>query len=241
MPRNKKKFPKYIDVYNDVLKLMRDGFYPEGSKLPTEEELAVRMNVSRMTLRQALQLLKEDGMIEAVHGSGNYVRKISSQDEIGIEEKGNPMRKICSREIQDMEILIQLRPTVEYTDEIFGRKTSVALDINRIYKDGNGVAGYSVSTILSDVLDEFELDLNRKEELTRFLETDIYEEAHRVRIEMKVLPESAGQKRGGVSSLTKTYLILFEQDYDQGGRLLVYTKHYIAVEDAKILLNWRND
>lgn len=241
MARNKKKFPKYVDVYNDVLKLMRDGFYPEGSKLPTEEELAARMNVSRMTLRQALQLLKEDGMVEAVHGSGNYVRKVSRQDEIGIEEKGNPVRKICSREILDLEVHIQLRPTVEYTDEIFERKTAVALDINRIYKGENGMVGYSVSTILSDVLDEFELDLNREKEMIHFLETEIYEEAHRVRMEMKILPESVGLKRGGVSSASKTYLVIFEQDYDKSGRLLVYTKHYIAVEDARILLNWGND
>ena len=43
------------------------------------------------------------------------------------------------------------------------------------------MVGYSYSAILGDVLDGYELDLNKEEQVRRFLELDIYEHFHRVR------------------------------------------------------------
>ena len=61
MSGEKKVFPKFVITYNEILGLIQQGLYPEESKLPPEEELALQMNVSRMTLRKSLNLLKEDG------------------------------------------------------------------------------------------------------------------------------------------------------------------------------------
>ena len=44
-----------------------------GIPLPAQRELAGEFGVSIMTLRQALQLLAEDGLIDTRHGSGTFV------------------------------------------------------------------------------------------------------------------------------------------------------------------------
>ena len=44
-----------------------------GQPLPAQRELAGEFGVSIMTLRQALQLLADDGLIDTRHGSGTYV------------------------------------------------------------------------------------------------------------------------------------------------------------------------
>ena len=238
MPRGKKIFPKYVEVYNEILKLIQDGFYPEDSRLPAEEELSVQMNVSRMTLRQALLLLKEDGIIEAKHGSGNYVKKVLNQDEVGLEERGNPVRRLCIPPIETTEISLELRPTTEYVHQIFGRKTAVGLDVRRFYKSGAAVVAYSLSTILTDVMDEFQMNLNEQDQIQNFLEEEIYETAYRVRLEAKFLPENKGMKEAGLKSESDMYLVMFEQIYNQQGNLLVFTKHYIAAEEVRILMNW---
>ena len=49
------------------------GDAPPGSSLPGERELAEKLGVSRLTLRNALATLQSEGLIEKVHGAGNRV------------------------------------------------------------------------------------------------------------------------------------------------------------------------
>ena len=43
-----------------------------GNRLPSESDLAERLRISRPVLRQALEVLKQEGLIEARKGSGTY-------------------------------------------------------------------------------------------------------------------------------------------------------------------------
>jgi GntR family transcriptional regulator len=49
------------------------GRVPSGSKLPSETELATLFSASRVTVRTALQSLKDQGYINIVRGSGSHV------------------------------------------------------------------------------------------------------------------------------------------------------------------------
>lgn len=66
-------------VFQNIAKMLKDiinGYlYNVGDLLPSEVELAQRFNVSRNTLRKALNLLESEGVIERKHGSGTYVKK----------------------------------------------------------------------------------------------------------------------------------------------------------------------
>lgn len=53
-------------------------------RLPAERELAVLYGVSRQTVRQALALLAEEGVIEKRRGSGSYVNRETSEREKSI-------------------------------------------------------------------------------------------------------------------------------------------------------------
>ena len=62
--------PKFLTIYNTLYKEIQIGKYPSGHALPTEKELCARFDVSRMTLRQAIKLLAEDGIVESTRGKG---------------------------------------------------------------------------------------------------------------------------------------------------------------------------
>lgn len=65
--------PLYVSVMNELQKSIESGAYATGEKLPTESELCRLFSVSRITIRQALNLLQEKGYITRKQGSGTYV------------------------------------------------------------------------------------------------------------------------------------------------------------------------
>jgi GntR family transcriptional regulator len=63
----------YLEVIDFLLDDIKTGQYPPGSKLPSEDQLAREFSVSRVTLREALRVLEDDGVIVRRHGSGTFV------------------------------------------------------------------------------------------------------------------------------------------------------------------------
>jgi GntR family transcriptional regulator len=65
--------PKYLRIYTELRDRIIGGRWPAGSSLPSQRELADEFGVSTMTLRQALQLLADEGLVGTRHGLGTYV------------------------------------------------------------------------------------------------------------------------------------------------------------------------
>lgn len=65
--------PLYLQLANRLQKQIEAGSYPVGVRLPSERELSLQHNVSRMTAREALQVLIQRGFAEPRVGKGTYV------------------------------------------------------------------------------------------------------------------------------------------------------------------------
>lgn len=63
----------YYSVVQQITKLIDDGSYPPGSRLPGERELAEQLEVSRVTIREAEIALQALGRLDIRTGSGVYV------------------------------------------------------------------------------------------------------------------------------------------------------------------------
>jgi GntR family transcriptional regulator len=59
------------DLRNQIL----TGRFKAGERLPSEAHLAAQYAVSTATLRTALAVLQSEGMVEKIHGKGNFVRR----------------------------------------------------------------------------------------------------------------------------------------------------------------------
>tara|TARA_B100000609_G_scaffold133139_1_gene106449 strand:- start:297 stop:1019 length:723 start_codon:yes stop_codon:yes gene_type:complete len=66
---------QYQTAAEKLRNAITSGEYPPGSKLPTERELCHKLEVSRITVRQALSLLETEQLINRKQGSGTFVRK----------------------------------------------------------------------------------------------------------------------------------------------------------------------
>lgn len=63
----------YQRIARDLRTAIARGAYPPGARLPTEQDLSERYTVSRHTAREALQLLRNEGLIARKRGVGSVV------------------------------------------------------------------------------------------------------------------------------------------------------------------------
>jgi DNA-binding GntR family transcriptional regulator len=71
-----KRRPPLADLVRSELKhLIISGKAPVGSRLPSEADLCDQYNVSRITLREAVQGLVQEGYVVRRQGSGTYVTR----------------------------------------------------------------------------------------------------------------------------------------------------------------------
>ena len=76
----------YLEVANQIETLISSGQLQPGDRLPSERDLAVRFEVSRPTIREAMIALEIAGLVEIRTGSGIYVR--ANPMNKGIEDVG---------------------------------------------------------------------------------------------------------------------------------------------------------
>lgn len=92
--------PMYRQIYNELLRGIKDGTYPSGSRLPSEKELSEKYSVSRITSKKSLEMLADRGLIMRKPGKGSYVLQQSEQD---IQEKDMLQNDLWSDSSEDIE------------------------------------------------------------------------------------------------------------------------------------------
>jgi GntR family transcriptional regulator len=66
--------PFYVALANLLRSDIFEGRLQAGAQLPTLDQLSERYGVARVTVRQALGVLADDGLIERVQGKGTFVK-----------------------------------------------------------------------------------------------------------------------------------------------------------------------
>jgi GntR family transcriptional regulator len=65
--------PLYVQIANSIAERIRSGELGTGDQLPSERQLAEELLVSRMTVRQALLALRQQGLVDGQHGRGTFI------------------------------------------------------------------------------------------------------------------------------------------------------------------------
>ncbi|MBZ1330174.1 trehalose operon repressor [Clostridium botulinum] len=71
---------KYLTIYNEISNRIENNKIQSGEKLSSENEMMKEYNVSRDTIRKALNLLESNGYIQKVKGKGSFVLDINKFD-----------------------------------------------------------------------------------------------------------------------------------------------------------------
>ncbi|MGQ9856281.1 MAG: GntR family transcriptional regulator [Fervidobacterium sp.] len=78
---DKNVIPLYYRIYNEIRNRILSGYYKDG-KLPTEMELCTEFGASRITIRNALEQLRREGLISRSKGLGTFIKKFESEEQL---------------------------------------------------------------------------------------------------------------------------------------------------------------
>ncbi|MGN9135285.1 FadR/GntR family transcriptional regulator [Clostridium sp. HCP1S3_B4] len=101
-------------VYKIIMKQIKDivksGELKRGDKLPSERELALRLNVSRTSVREAIKALETLGLVESKHGGGNYIK--NDFEDILLEPLSIAFMLLGSNDSEILELRKVIEPEV---------------------------------------------------------------------------------------------------------------------------------
>ncbi|MFJ4684225.1 FadR/GntR family transcriptional regulator [Streptomyces sp. NPDC088789] len=89
----------FEEALEQILQVVRLGLVPAGGRLPAERELAERLGISRVTLREVLKVLQDQGLIESRRGRYGGTFVLPRTDAGGEDEL---RRRVAAVDIEDV-------------------------------------------------------------------------------------------------------------------------------------------
>jgi GntR family transcriptional regulator, transcriptional repressor for pyruvate dehydrogenase complex len=105
--RQVRKTRIYHEIVDQIRGLIAAGRIKPGDRLPPERELAELFKASRNSVRDAIRVLEQMGLIESRQGDGTYVRSVS------VEELTEPLALLLLQSRTQMRELWEVRRVLE--------------------------------------------------------------------------------------------------------------------------------
>ncbi|GLZ40015.1 GntR family transcriptional regulator [Actinokineospora sp. NBRC 105648] len=143
----RRRTPKYAAIAEDLTTKIHNGEYAPGTALPGQHELSAHYGVTLMTLRQALRVLADDGLISQEPGRGTFVRsptaayRLESLRSIGddLRAQGLPLTtRVIHRSVRALPVGIA---------DILAAPGGTGLRLERVREIGGRPAVHQVSWV----------------------------------------------------------------------------------------------
>lgn len=95
---------RYIQLATLFRRRIEQGIWPVGRQMPTVDDLAAEFSVARATVRQALDLLEDDGFIRRYRAKGTFVTR-QPQEQLWLEVPTNWSGLLLSPQGVTLELL----------------------------------------------------------------------------------------------------------------------------------------
>ncbi|QBG35799.1 histidine utilization repressor [Litorilituus sediminis] len=151
---------KYTVIKQYICENIESGNWPQHSKVPSENELTQKFDVSRMTARRALQELTEQGILVRSQGSGTFVATFKSQSSLleirnisdEISERGHKhhAKQLMLKSVavtEEIAILLNLKSSEHaYFSQILHFEDNQPIQLEQRYVNAKLVPEYLLQT-----------------------------------------------------------------------------------------------
>jgi len=139
---------KYQDVKRSIFERIQSGEFTAGAALPSEREFIEQYQVSRITVRQAISGLVNEGVLSTVQGKGTFIQsrggdlnlvRLTSCTE-DIRRMGfSPTKKVISKEIQHPSAHVQKDLQLDPGEHV--------LNLSRVYYANKNPVNFTVTNL----------------------------------------------------------------------------------------------
>ncbi|AGA69784.1 transcriptional regulator [Desulfitobacterium dichloroeliminans LMG P-21439] len=116
----------YEEIIEQIRVLVIKGELKPGDRLPSERDLAVRFNVSRASVREALSALEMMGLVEIRSGEGTFIK------EVNLDSVVTPLAWILSMEKDTLIELLEVRKMLEGQTVALAAKRAGSQDLREL-------------------------------------------------------------------------------------------------------------
>jgi GntR family transcriptional regulator len=220
--------PLPIRVRDGIRALIAERGLRPGDRLPTEHEIGRRFEVGRTTVREALKLLEQDGLVEAHRGSGHFVSPLANiRRPISRLESVTEMMRRLGYDVTNRVVSVEeARAAAEEEAEALGVEagsTVIRLERVRLHDDEPLIYSLDVMprALVPAPLDAIDWTGSLFVELERqgVVVTSALAEIRAVRI------DSSLARRIGVPS-DRAWLQMIHRNLDASGQPVVYSHDY---------------
>ena len=116
--------PASTQLYNQICFAIAARHYPPGHRLPSTRQLAMQTGLHRNTISKVYRQLETDGVVEALAGSGIYVRDQNQprQPRLAPGPRNRALPDIDRQVRQGVDALLQAGCTLQQTRELLTRE-----------------------------------------------------------------------------------------------------------------------
>ncbi|GAB2501388.1 GntR family transcriptional regulator [Alkalibacterium psychrotolerans] len=171
-----KKIPVYIAMHNKIRQRIVSNEWKKGKKIPSERDLAEEFEVSRMTARQAVSSLVEEGLLERRRGSGTFVASEKVREKLkGIPSFTETIERLGKKPTSKLISYYTKRASESEAEKLQIGQNEMVIIMERLrYADGEPIC-FEVATLPESVIKSFS-----KEELTQHLYRTLSEQGFEV-------------------------------------------------------------
>lgn len=124
-------------LYEQIKAILRarvlDGTYKPHEQLPSESEMMTAFNVSRITVRQALNDLQNEGLVFRIHGKGTFVSKPKAFQDLGrLQGFGEAMRKMGYETFARVVSMRTVAPSAQVQERLNLSRRAKVTELQRI-------------------------------------------------------------------------------------------------------------
>lgn len=163
-----KDVPLYVQIYDILYELIRNGTAQPGSVLPGENALVSYFGISRGTIRQAIRYLEEEGLVIKRQGCGSVVTKCP-ESQAGLQRYSDVCQEYCTVPLTDVDIQLGYTGAGTWLSQqmqIF--KGALMLSAEITYRSDNEIVALSQRLIPASLLERFSVDAGDEAALKRF-------------------------------------------------------------------------
>lgn len=236
----RKKSPLSVIVKEKIIEYIEQENLKPGDKLPSETDFVNIFNVSRVTLREAIAQLSQEGIVFKKQGKGTFLRKKPLKMESGLENLGGVTEVIENLNYEPSTEYIKVEitePTKEIKEKLDLKEGEKIVTYYRKRYANKEFAVYSISSVPIKIFKGNIPKFFPKESMIRYFEEDLGITINGALAEIQPFFFDKNEAKNLKISEDILFLLLKQTVYDYSSLPIIYSLDYYNATLFKFYLN----